>query len=359
MKQISVVRSVDPLESDDLFISCASFEDRCLGMTVYGGGYACKDAVLIRFRTKRPNSIQDRRRAANFEEIYKYLISKSLRVYVLDTERHNPHSLSLSLEDVVATVAARTGPRMKITVDISCFTRVQLLFTLRRLFAIRGAELRILYSVPTYYGSLENKELAFDYDRMLMLPFSLGNYGAESLSPDRVLVISLGHEGGRSLYAWRYLDPKFTTLIYPGSRHSPDLFAVVMRSNRQLIQRLEMGDPSFKAVTIDSHDIESARNTCSEIIEDVERSDGSRALYFVPGGPKPISVGLAMATCTAKAPVYIAYPVPRTYSNAYSAGLARMLEHRIQTSDLLGVEAAGSERIVPASAGLLKPQVAS
>lgn len=327
MNQINEILSIDPGRDDDVILTCASFEDRCLGLKIYGNSYRCSQAVLIRFRSKK-NSIQDRRRAANFEELRDYLHVRTSELHMVETERHNPHSLGLALTE---EIPCWNGHGLRVTVDISCFTRVQLLFLLRHLLSLPGILLRILYSVPTYYGSLENKELAFDYDKMLVLPFSFGSYEQESLSPERVLVISLGHEGGRALYAWRFLDPKSTVLIFPGSRHSPDLSAVVMRRNRELIQRLEMGDASFSSETVDSHDIESARLSFENILLKCAAEGGERALYFMPGGPKPVAVGLALAARDTKVPIYLAYPVPRTYSNAYSAGLARILEHRVGT----------------------------
>lgn len=330
MKQIRDIKPIHPTKPDDLFITCSSFEDRCLGVVQYGGEYRCAEAILIRFRPKKPNTMQDRRRAANFDELQRFIEGHSSQSHVIYTERHNPHALGLLAAE---QVHSWNKPGLNVTIDISCFTRIQLLFVLRHFFSLPDTEIRLLYSVPTYYGSLENKDLTSDYDRVFVLPFSYGLYERESLLQDRVLIMSLGHDGGRALYAWRYLDPKTTVLVLPRSKHSPELTMVALRKNRELVQHLEMGDTNFSRYDADSHDISSAREMFEGIINQYGREE-SKTLYFMPGGPKPITVGLALAACRSFTPIYIVYPVPRTYSNAYSVGIEGMLEEQLNTHKL-------------------------
>jgi hypothetical protein len=330
MKPVSEIETINVDRPDDLFVACTSFEDRCLGVIYYGEAYSCNEAALIRFQAKKPNSLQEKRKGANLDLLNQYFDTHSSHHHLVITERYNPHAMGLL---AAKNIPLWNRPGSSVTIDISCFTRIQLLFLLRHFLSLPDTKVRLLYSVPTYYGSIENKDLTSDYDRVFVLPYSYGLYEQESLLQERALIMSLGHDGGRALYAWRFLDPKNTVLILPTSKVSPELTTLALRKNRDLVQHLEMGDTSFQRYNVESFDIADATKTFQTIIRNYGHNEG-KALYFMPGGPKPIIVGLALAARDAITPIHIAYPIPRTYNNAYSTGIDRVLEYRLHTSEL-------------------------
>jgi hypothetical protein len=248
---------------------------------------------------------------------------------VIECERHNPFSLAEQARD---RLDFWDKPAMSVTIDLSCFTRLQLLFVLKQFLGRGNFRLRLLYSKATYYASLERKELGSGYDRIVILPFNAAGE-VEPLMEENVLVASLGHEGGRALNAWRYLDPRHTILIEPHSPEAPDLLAVTKRQNRVLLDKLSIGHPGFEGVPLPATDIAAARKRFVDVLQRCEERPMPRAVYFTPGGPKPIAAGFALAALRSNVSVYVADPPPTDYSAGYSVGFSGMYQYSIRVQN--------------------------
>jgi hypothetical protein len=326
MKPVTRLESINRRQDDDLFVTCAGFEDRCLGVVAIGEGYRAKTALMIKFVPGRQQRALDRKRLENSRALLRYFRGHAGTTIELSTSRYNPLELELSLDEQLGDLGGTAGT---VTIDVSCFTRIQLLFVLRYLIANRPRTIRLLYTSPAYYASLDEREITQGFEGLLLMPYSFGESADLGLSPDVYLLAALGHEGARCLLAWRSLEPVRTVLVLPQNRRSPDITRLTRSQNEQLLERAEAGDPNFALRQVDPFDIAQSTAVLGNILHDFELRDPGGMISLVPGGPKPLVAAFALAALSSGVSCHIAYPLVSGYDPAYSTGTGQSYEHRI------------------------------
>jgi len=328
VKRVSEVTSIHLKKADDWFIACSGFEDRCLAFPQVADGYRARLATLIKFIPNKPQRSLDYRKLKNTEALKAFLEARSEEVIEISVTRYNPLELDLAIDTLLggASREART-----ITVDISCFTRIQLVFLLRTLFSQPGRTIRLIYSTPAYYASLDKRDIASGFDGLLLMPYQTTETSISVLSPDTVLIAALGHEGARCLLAWRSLEPTRTMLVLPDDKRSPDITRLTEIQNQELIEHYRAGDPTFSLYRCNPLAVRSVARRLSRVFEDVSLYDDRAMITFVPGGPKPLVASFAIAASATRADTYVAYPLVSGYDPAYSTGIGSVFEMRIRT----------------------------
>jgi hypothetical protein len=322
MKRVDRLRAMSSAGPDDVLVTCASFEDRCLGLTKLGEDYRSRSAFVIRYTAAKAQSAIDRRRQANAKELCEYLGRRAEKVREVLVSRYNPFELELELDDLweLSGTAVR-----HVTVDMSCFTRVQLVYFLLRLLRIPHIKVRLLYSRPLYYASARNRPFAGGSDGMLFLPFESHPVRMAPIGADNVLIAALGHEGERTLVAWRLLDPVRTVLLLPWSKEAPDLTRTAEKENAQLLERIACGDTTTTLRRVSPTSIGATVKALTAAFEDLEMRDKEVSVALMPGGPKPVVAALVIAAMSTGMSSYIAYPLVAGYDPAYSSGFSDML----------------------------------
>lgn len=328
MKRVTELSSMRAGSPDDLFLTCGGFEDRCLGVAAAGSAYRPRAAALIRFIPGRRQRALDVKRTANTALLLEYLRSHADRVFEVSSARYNPLELELSLEDALASMLPEAR---RVTVDISCFTRIQLMFVLRLLLQTPGRSVRLIYATPSYYASLDRRDIAVGFDGLLLMPFVRGEHRAPPTTTRNFMIAGLGHEGARCLIAWRTLEPSRTVLVLPHNARSLDLTRITEKQNEELIEHVAAGDPAFSLQRYEPLDISGASAGLALVLDDFDLRDPNALIELVPGGPKPIVAAFAIAAVAVGVHCYVAYPLVSGYDPAYSTGIGSMFEFTVHS----------------------------
>ena len=271
--------SLDPLDEvhTEVFIGCASFEDRCLGaLSRFASGYRFAHSYLCvydDFSEARQSNVE--------------AMTESLQAHgtlsIVEVSEENP---SLSIGELLTQVrplAASSDAR--ITLDVSTFTKRHLLLLLHALDdAGLWESLRLLYTEPK------------DYVVDMYLPMSMGIKevaaipGFTNVKPaDKpvLLVIMLGYEGDRAMALFQNIEPNETVLLVPRPAYRPEWTGRTEELNRQLISLLGQDAIAYA----DSRDPFKVKTALAGVIGSRYRTKDWTCLVS-PLGTKPQTVGL-------------------------------------------------------------------
>ncbi|HEY2293916.1 MAG TPA: hypothetical protein VGM86_24705 [Thermoanaerobaculia bacterium] len=306
---------------DGLLVVCASFEERrCREVVQRASGYKAKCTVVLNF-----NSSSGKSGSKKQEDSVIFLLD---RLRLLDV-RGIPRLISVDPYDFFGLWFLLTDElnrhgfgwgSMTATIDISCLTKVQMIFLLREIL-LTGAltKCRLVYTVPESYNRERGDKfswLSVGYFDPVVFPIR-AEYRATT-SRRRVALALLGHEGQRTLTAWRHVDPDETILLFARSDNER-MMEISRRENDFLIAHIG-GDGHENFLNCNFLDIIGARDMVAERLRDIEEQ-GNVTLSFIPFGPKPMVVGALMAILEARrADVELVYPIPISYNPEYSGG---------------------------------------
>ena len=276
---LQCLTSLDPSVEDqtEVFIGCASFEDRCLGALSllspkyrFAHSYLC---IYDDFSEARQSNVR-----AMTESLQKHGPLSTVEV-----SEGNPSRSIAELLTQVRSLASKSDAR--VTLDISTFTKRHLLMLLHALDdAGLWDSLRLLYTEPK------------DYVVDLYLPMSMGIKevasipGFSNLRPaDKpvLLVIMLGYEGDRAMALFQTIEPNETVLLVPRPAYRIEWEGRTEDLNRQLVSLLGQDAIAYA----DPRDPLQVKTALANVI-------GSRypttdwTCLVSPLGTKPQTVGL-------------------------------------------------------------------
>ena len=271
--------SLDPVINahGEVFIACASFEDRCLGaVRLLSSRFRFAHSYLCVY----DGDSDDRRTNARaMTEILQGLGPMS----IVEASEENPSRSIAEVLTEIRSLAVRSD--IRVTLDVSTFTKRHLLMLLHALDdAGLWNSLRILYTEPQ------------DYVVDMYVPMSTGIRDVATipsftnLQPtDRpvLLVIMLGYEGDRAMALFQTIEPNDTVLLVPKPAYRPEWEGRTEQLNRQLVSLLGPDAISYAdsrdplKVKMALHTVLSARN-----------STGDWTCLVSPLGTKPQAVGL-------------------------------------------------------------------
>jgi|SRR5665213_880723 len=315
--------TVDDVESNqaaDVYIATASFEnERSVAATRLCRSQNVGLAILIVFRGTLSDEGKKLKQLAINELVEEMTMMDSQRSpIIIFTGRYDYGRV---MEELQQHSRARgiSWKDANVVIDISCFTAVQLVFLVRScLEEWRPKQLTVLYTRPKFYESSNKRRLTRPSYSLLPMPIrSLPR--AALRETHHQAVVTLGHEGMRSLCAWRAVDPIETCLIFPVSS-SPRLMQICETQNRILLD-LAKSDSDVVNEYLPTLDIQACRHAIRKFITDRKGANELR-VTLVPFGPKPLIVGalLGIMDCS-DVEAEIMYATPRSYSAHYSSGV--------------------------------------
>ena len=271
--------SLDPVDEAqmEIFIGCASFEDRCLGaLSRYSSGYRFTHSYLCvydDFSEARQSNVK--------------AMNESLQAHgplsVVEVSEGNPSRSIGELLTQVRSLVSNSDAR--VTLDVSTFTKRHLLLLLHALDdAGLWESLRLLYTEPR------------DYVVDMYLPMSVGIKevasipGFTNLKPaDKpvLLVIMLGYEGDRAMALFQNIEPNETVLLVPKPAYRTEWEGRTEELNRQLVSLLGQDAIAYA----DSRDPLQVKTALSEVIGTRYPTKDWTCLVS-PLGTKPQTVGL-------------------------------------------------------------------
>ena len=271
--------SLDPLVEarPEIFIGCASFEDRCLGALSllspryrFAHSYVC---VYDDFNEARQ---------ANVRAMTESLQSHGPLSLIEASEENPSHSIA-GLLTPVRHLASKS--EVWVTLDVSTFTKRHLLMLLHALDdAGLWESLRLLYTEPR------------DYVVDMYLPMSMGIKevapvpGFTNLDPpDKpvLLVIMLGYEGDRAMALFQTIEPNETVLLVPRPAYRPEWEGRTEELNSQLVSLLGQDALAYA----DSREPVQVKNALDSVLGN-RYSTRDWTCLVSPLGTKPQTIGL-------------------------------------------------------------------
>ena len=273
------VISLDPVkeEQTEVFIGCASFEDRCLGaLSLLSSTYRFAHSYLCiydDFSETRQSNVKT--------------MTESLQQHgplsTVDVSEENPSRSIGELLAQVRSLASKSDAR--VTLDISTFTKRHLLLLLHALDdAGLWESLRLLYTEPK------------DYVVDMYLPMSVGIKevapipGFTNLKPpDKpvLLVIMLGYEGDRAMALFQAIEPNETVLLVPKPAYRREWEGRTEDLNRQLVSLLGQDAIAYA----DARNPLQVKNALAKVLGTRYPTNDWTCLVS-PLGTKPQTVGL-------------------------------------------------------------------
>ena len=215
-------------EGTEVFIGCASFEDRCLGaLRLVSPKYRFAHSYLCVYDDS------NEARQANFKTMTETL-GRHGPLRVVEASEENPSRSIAELLTHVRALASMSETR--VTLDISTFTKRHLLMLLHALDnAGLWKSLRLLYTEPREYVADMYVPMSMGIKEVAPVP------GFTNLKPPNkpvLLVIMLGYEGDRAMALFQTIEPNETVLLVPRPAYRPEWEGRTEELNRQLISLL-------------------------------------------------------------------------------------------------------------------------
>lgn len=298
-------------QSDDVFICCASFEERCLGTLRRFENYRFRHGYV--FVYDEP----DEKRESHLREIEEILNNSGSFVRIAACESDPVPSIARLSQEL--RQLKLSGERSVVTVDITTFTKRHLLLLLKHLDEMGfWNALRLFYTEPR------------DYVTDLYLPMSIGLreknpmpgfVSTQSLNKPVLLIIFLGYEGDRAMALFSNVDPNEALLVIPRPAYHKEWEGRTERMNRNLISLL--GEEKIKYAN--SRDAQKAAFALSQILDERgEYNLENWSCCISPLGTKPQALGLYLFWREHSGQFSVIYAQPVKHNeNFYSAGIGR------------------------------------
>ena len=285
-----------------LYITSVSFEDRCLGLvTGLGRKGARRDGIAV-FDF------------CGYENVDPYLAN---RARLMDEVRQKGYETNLISAGLGSPLAGAWGLERvmkelspeKVVLDVSTLPR-SYLFTVCKLLCEWGVDTRVRYYKPITYGG----QLSRGVRGVGPVP---GFEGGAAGAGNAVLVLILGFEGYKAVYAWEQLGASRTIALLGVPPYRPEFLDTARRNNGELFKQL---DERVEVRDLHTFDIEIARRQLVELYEELVERDANANITVCPLGTKPQSVA-AFALAYRRPEVGVACVSSRMYyTGEYSRG---------------------------------------
>ncbi len=301
----TVIKSLSRLNDDgpdDIFICCASFEERCLSSTATMGiDYLTKFAAI--FVIEEP--LYQKQVEHNMYRLQTELRKKATEgIFVISCQRGNPIEGINQMEDILRQCKFNTHGGPFITVDISGFTKIYLLELLNYLVTVKNLNIpRMLHTTQRYLPS----KLTRGTEQITTIP---NFFGSPSMDKETILVLFLGFEPERALSVWKHYNPARTIALItnPPRSGNADYLKYARQNNAEL---LAMSSVEVRDVVADSP------YAAKEVLEDIHEEIKDKYNMVVgPFGTKPQAVGVFLFHREHRK-VQVIYSFPSTYTRSY------------------------------------------
>ena len=187
---------------------------------------------------------------------------------------------------------------------------------------------RIRYYKPSTYG----RQLSRGVRRVQPVPGFEGTAGGASST---VLVIILGYEGYKALYAWEHLGASRTVALFGDPPYRAEFLETARRNNGELFKQLGSRAEEGR---LNTFDMEVAHGQLVELYKRLRAEDERAGITLCPLGTKPQSVA-AFALAYRHRDITVAHVSSLMYyTGDYSRGFERDYVE-VSLGKLLGQEA--------------------
>jgi len=300
--QVEHLTRLNEYGPDDLFICCASFEDRSVS-SVLKMGVDFRISFAVIFVVEEP--LYKKQIDNNLFKLQSELRKKTTEgIFVLSCQRESPIDGIGQLKNIWEQCKPRNPEEPFITVDISGFTKIYLL----ELFHYLVIELnlgipRLLHTTQKYLPS----KLTRGVEQITTVP---NFFGSPSWDRPTLLVLFLGFESERSLAVWKHFNPAKTIAVItnPPRYGNLDYLRYSEKNNSYLLSQ-----PSVEVRNVPADNPYAAKDMLAAVYNDTK---GSVNMIIGPFGTKPQTVGVFLF-CLEYPKVQIIYSFPVKYTRSY------------------------------------------
>jgi len=287
---------------DDLFICCASFEDRCFSSALrMSAGFRVRFTVI--FVIEEP--LYKKQVDANLYRLQAELGKRTAEgVFVIRCLRDDPIDGISQLKNIWGRCQPKDSDEPFITIDISGFTKIYLLELLYYLVAEQNLGIpRLLHTTQAYSPT----RLTHGVEQITTIP---NFFGTISLDKPTVLILFLGFEAERSVTVWKHFNPaKTIALITSPPRYGNLAYLKYAQKNNAYL----LSQPSVEIRDAPADNPYAVRNVLEAIYDEVK---GSFNMVIGPFGTKPQTVGVFLF-CLEHSKVQVVYSFPVSYTKSY------------------------------------------
>jgi hypothetical protein len=287
---------------DDIFIGCASFEERCLASTAtMGTDFLTRYAAI--FVVEEP--AYNKQVEHNMFRLQTELRKKATEgIFVISCQKENPVEGVNQLGDVLGQCRLNTGNGPFLTVDISGFTKIYIMELLRYLVVEKKLGFpRLLHTTQRYLPT----RLTRGIEQITTIPHY---YGSPSLDKETVLVLFLGFESERALAVWKQFNPARTIalLTNPPRQGNLDYLKYARQNNAELLSR-----PSVEVRDVPPDDPYATKQVLEAIYAETKDTHN---MVIGPFGTKPQVAGVFLF-CSQYHKAQVVYSFPASYTRSY------------------------------------------
>jgi hypothetical protein len=297
-------------EPDDLFIACNSFEERCLGVaTGLAPNFRTRFSCIFRYEQNADEAQEfEQDRKVNFQRITETLKGKTADLtFPIYCNRQEVWDGIGQFQQLYESFLKDQNCK-KITIDITCFTKLylfELLYFFVETVGIRN--IRMAYNQPLSYGVAK---LTKGIKTVSFMPHFSGEF-----LPNRetVLVAFLGFETERALGIWEHYEPFKTIVVVAAPPLKKEYVRKAEESNEFLMSR-----PGILRADVNPYDPYEVAKALTNIYDE-HCLDSAKQPYnvgVISLGTKVQALGLFLFWCSHRK-VRITYAFPRSYGEGY------------------------------------------
>lgn len=306
---IKKLELIDKNKPDDVFILCASYEERCLGfINMITNNYKVNEVLLIRYdhpNHKRENNIKIiKRKLKNKSKVLEFIVSENMPLPIIN------EIIQLLINK------KREKKNLSINFDFSTMIKWHFLLFLKAL-EISGLinEIRYLYTEPKDYIVDLFQPLSFGIKTIFPIPFYSGDY---NFSKNTLLVLILGYEDNRASALLEEMDPAECLLLIPKPAYHKEWEGRTEKMNKGIIKMVGESNVSY----LDSRNPIKVKNQLKTILKDEKYQNYNHIIS--PLGTKPQTLGLYLYLREDPTNTVVIYGAPLRHNNLfYSEGIGR------------------------------------
>lgn len=300
--EIERLNRLNEFGPDDLFVCCASFEQRCLsGPLKLDHNYRTNFSIIFVI----DEILYKKQVESNLNNLKSILGSKSSQgVFIISCLRDSPVDAIAQLSNIWNQCKPRETDSAFITIDISGFTKIYLLQLLNFLVIDHKLGLpRMIHTTQTYLPTKLTKGVT----QITTIPNFYGNI---SLDKPKLLVLFLGFESDRTLAVWKHLNPERTiALITSPPRNGNVKYVQYAEKNNAYL----LSQPSVERRDVPSDNPYIVRKVLEAIYNETK---GSFNMIIGPFGTKSQVIGLFLF-CLENPKPQVVYSHPVKYTRSY------------------------------------------
>lgn len=301
-------------DKDDIFVACASFEDRTTAVVDrFSKGYKITNSFVCKYDERNMTNLRD----VNFEKLVTKLGEHSENTFSIICNHHDPLDGVFKFKDICRNKSI-TIERKNVSIDITTFTKQYILVILKFIESQKPSSIRVFYTEPEDYGVKWAKPLSSGLIDIVSVPSYGGHYYTEK---ENLLILQLGYEGDRAYGLWERCAPHKTIVLIgrPSFRRSWE--GRVQKFNKKLLSKLD-SDSIHYIPTLDPFEVGKNLNTI------IEGHLGKFNISISPLGPKPQVLGCYLSIKNYP-DVQIIYAIPKFHEEEYfSKKVGKVWEYR-------------------------------